>query len=132
MLLKYYRIGFPYFKFCRFKDQTNSMRRLLLLLNFLLPLIVFCQKLPSLEQKTAGLKKQAGFFTFYRDEENGKIWLQIDHFDSSFIYVTSLPAGLGSNDIGLDRGLLGATRVVHFNRVGRKVLLVQSNYRYRA
>jgi hypothetical protein len=46
--------------------------------------------------------------------------------------LTSLPAGLGSNDIGLDRGLLGGERIVKFSKVGRKIMLVQPNYNYRA
>jgi hypothetical protein len=48
------------------------------------------------------------------------------------LYVTSLPAGLGSNDVGLDRGLLGSERIVKFSKNGRKLLLVQPNYSYRA
>ncbi|MGB0839355.1 MAG: zinc-dependent metalloprotease, partial [Chitinophagales bacterium] len=40
--------------------------------------------------------------------------------------------GVGSNDIGLDRGQLGDTRIVKFERSGNKVLLVQPNYDYRA
>lgn len=44
----------------------------------------------------------------------------------------SLPAGVGSNPIGLDRGQLGPTHVVVFERVGPKVLLVERNDRYRA
>jgi hypothetical protein len=43
-----------------------------------------------------------------------------------------LPAGLGSNDIGLDRGLLGDEKVVFFQKIGRKILLTQPNYKYRA
>ncbi len=39
---------------------------------------------------------------------------------------------MGSNDIGLDRGQLGATRIVRFERSGPKVLLVQENLDYRA
>jgi hypothetical protein len=39
---------------------------------------------------------------------------------------------VGSNDIGLDRGQLGATRIVRFERSGPKVLLVQENLNFRA
>ena len=46
--------------------------------------------------------------------------------------MVSLPAGLGSNDVGLDRGQLSGERVVRFERVGRRVLLVQPNLRFRA
>lgn len=107
------------------------MRKYLFLL-LLLPLFTTAQKLPSVEEKTNGLKKYEGYFTFYWDENAGKIWLEVDKLDTEFLYVISLPAALGSNDIGLDRGLLGDDRVVKFNKVGRKILLVQPNYSYRA
>lgn len=89
-------------------------------------------KLPSIEEKTAGFKKYPGYLNFYWDDNNGKIWLEIDKPDSELLYQTSLPAGLGSNDIGLDRGLLGNTSIVKFVRTGGKVLLIQPNYDYRA
>ncbi len=98
----------------------------------LLPLSIAAQKLPSIEEKTNGLKKYEGYFNFYWDENTGKVWLEVDKLDTEILYVVSLPAGLGSNDIGLDRGLLGEDRVVKFNKVGRKILLVQPNYGYRA
>ncbi len=90
------------------------------------------QALPAVEEKTKELKKYEGFFNFYWDENAGKIWLEIDKLDTEILYITSLPAGLGSNDIGLDRGLLGSERIVKFNKVGRKILLIQPNYDYRA
>jgi hypothetical protein len=43
-----------------------------------------------------------------------------------------LPAGIGSNDIGLDRGQVGQTHVVRFERTGPRVLLIASNESYRA
>ncbi len=90
------------------------------------------QKLPTIEEKTSGMKKYEGYLNFYWDENAGKIWLEIDKLDSAILYQTSLPAGLGSNDIGLDRGLLGNTSVVKFIKTGRKVLMVQLNFDYRA
>ncbi|MDP3666874.1 MAG: zinc-dependent metalloprotease [Sediminibacterium sp.] len=78
------------------------------------------------------MKRYDGYFTFWWDAVNGKIWLQVDKFDKEFLYINSLPAGLGSNDIGLDRGLIGGSRIVAFNKVGKKLLLVQPNYSYRA
>src|SRR5260370_885393 len=48
------------------------------------------------------------------------------------LYQSSVPAGVGSNDIGLDRGQLGETRIVRFERSGPKVLLVQENLSFRA
>jgi hypothetical protein len=98
----------------------------------LLSFITTAQKLPTIEEKTNGLKKYTGFLDFYWDENTGKIWLDINKLDTEMIYVTSLPAGLGSNDIGLDRGMLDETRIVKFSKVGRKVLMIVPNYNYRA
>ena len=87
---------------------------------------------PDIATKTKGMKAHEGFFTYYWDEAQGKIWLEIKNFDEEFLYVNSLSAGVGSNDIGLDRNQLGGTRVVSFKRVGPKVLMVQPNLDYRA
>lgn len=81
---------------------------------------------------TAGMTKNPGYFTFYWDEKKGKIWLEIDKFDTEFLYYASLAAGVGSNDIGLDRGRMGPGHVVMFRRTGPKVLLIEPNYDYRA
>lgn len=105
-------------------------RTVLLLLLFSTP--VLAQKLPGIEEKTKDFRKYNGFVPFYWDSTAGKIWLEIDKLDTELLYVVSLPAGLGSNDIGLDRGLLGGTRIVYFNKVGRKLLMIQPNYEYRA
>jgi hypothetical protein len=97
-----------------------------------MPFVSYAQSLPSIEEKTKGLKKYDGYMNFYWDENAGKIWLEVDKLDSEILYQTSLPAGLGSNDIGLDRGLQVDTRVVKFLRTGRKLLMVQPNFEYRA
>lgn len=86
----------------------------------------------SFFSKTKGLTLHEGYFNFYYDEKEDRILLVIDKFDTEFLYVHSLPAGIGSNDIGLDRGQLGAEHVVKFDRRGPKVLLTEPNYRYRA
>ncbi len=86
----------------------------------------------KITEKTKNWKAYNGYFNYWWDATNGKIYLQIDKFDEEFLYANSLPAGLGSNDIGLDRGQTGASRVVFFQRIGKKVLLTQSNYAYRA
>jgi hypothetical protein len=78
------------------------------------------------------MEKFPGFFTFYWDAKAGKVWLEIDKWNSEFLYVESLPAGIGSNDIGLDRGQLGSSAIVRFDRSGPRVLLVAPNYAFRA
>lgn len=75
---------------------------------------------------------QEGFFDFVYKEKEDKIYLEVDKLDTHFLYVHSLRTGLGSNDIGLDRGQLGGTAIVHFEKAGNKLLLIQSNTRYRA
>ena len=107
------------------------MKRVFFLL-LIAPFFAPAQKLPTIEDRTRGMKKYEGFFNFYWDEDRGQIWFEIPHLDSEVLYQTSLPAGLGSNDIGLDRGLLGSTRIVKFTRVGRKIFMLQPNYDYRA
>ncbi|HSE23654.1 MAG TPA: hypothetical protein VLB68_18440, partial [Pyrinomonadaceae bacterium] len=79
------------------------------------------QKVPTISEKVAGMEKFPGYFPFYWDAKAGKIWLEIDKWNSEFLYVESLPAGIGSNDIGLDRGQLGNSFIVRFDRVGPRV-----------
>ncbi len=107
------------------------MRKLILFL-CLVPLFMSAQKLPTIEEKIKGLKAYEGFFNFYWDDNTGKIWLEIDTLDTEILYTISLPSGLGSNDIGLDRGLSGGGRIVKFSKTGRKILMIQPNYEYRA
>jgi hypothetical protein len=84
------------------------------------------------ESKITGLKKFPGFIEFYYDDKQDKVWLLINQFNKEILYVNSLSAGIGSNDIGLDRGQLGSDRIVKFDRRGNKVLMTEPNYRYRA
>lgn len=86
----------------------------------------------SFAQTTRGLQKLDGYFPLYYDAERGTLLLEIPRFDTEFLYQVSLPTGVGSNPLGLDRGQLGGTHVVRFERVGPKVLLVESNYSFRA
>lgn len=79
-----------------------------------------------------GITKYDGYFTFYYDENTDKVYLQIDKLNQEFLYVRSLSEGLGSNDIGLDRGQLGGGVVVHFKKAGNKILMVQPNLDFRA
>lgn len=73
-----------------------------------------------------------GYFSFYLDDKTGKVFLEIEHFEKEFLFQSGLPHGVGSNDIGLDRGQLGDTRLVRFEKVGDKVFLRQLNTYYRA
>src|SRR5688500_5677418 len=89
--------------------------------------------LQSIEDRTSGMKKLDGYFPLYWDERTGGMFLEISRFDSDFLFTTGLSAGLGSNDIGLDRGSgRGGGRLVQFQRVGPRIMLVQPNQSFRS
>jgi hypothetical protein len=86
----------------------------------------------TIETRTSGLQKIDGYMPLYWDEKTGSLWMEINKFDTEMLYSTGLTAGLGSNDIGLDRGQSGQGRVVKFQRIGPRVMMVQPNYTWRA
>ncbi len=88
--------------------------------------------LPTIGEKTAGMERMDGYFPLYWDAELGKIWMEIAIFGTELLHSNGVGAGLGSNDIGIDRGALAGSRIVEFERVGRKILMVQPNYGFRA
>ncbi|CAN5134258.1 zinc-dependent metalloprotease [soil metagenome] len=90
------------------------------------------EPLPSITEETQGMQRRDGFLPLFWDADAGKLLLEIPRLGEEMIYVVSLPTGLGSNDVGLDRTQLGGERIVRWERVGPKVLLVQPNYGFRA
>src|SRR5947209_4042380 len=72
----------------------------------------------AFETKTAHLQKLDGYIPLYWDAENGKLLMQISRFGEELLYQSSLPAGVGSNPLGLDRGLPGPTHIVTLDRGG--------------
>ena len=122
------------------------MKQLYLCLFFFLATLSFAQKkkqpdtpqatssnsASGIDSKVAGMKKFPGYFEFYFDEKQDKIFLVIDKLNTDFLYAESITAAVGSNDIGLDRNQLGRERVVRFDRRGPKVLLTELNLDYRA
>ncbi|MDP5100278.1 MAG: DUF5117 domain-containing protein, partial [Nonlabens sp.] len=80
----------------------------------------------------AKAQSQKGYYNFTYNEDKGTIDLEVSQLDTEFLYVHSLTTGLGSNDIGLDRGQLGDGVVVKWMKSGNKLLLVQPNLSYRA
>ncbi len=86
----------------------------------------------TIRDRISGMKVTDGLFPTAWDAKTGHVFLTLRKFDADFLFVVSLPYGLGSNDIGLDRGRLGAERIVHFTRVGPRVLLVAPNLEYRS
>lgn len=87
---------------------------------------------PTIEEKTAELEKLDGFYPLYWDEAAGQLWMEIPRLNEEVLYISSLSAGVGSNDIGLDRGQIGGSHLVIFKRVGPKIFMEEPNTTYRA
>lgn len=86
----------------------------------------------NLFSTTTQARNFEGFFNFSFYEEEDKLVLEVSRLNSEFLYVSSLASGVGSNDLGLDRGKLNRSKVVKFVRTGNRLLLIQPNYNYRA
>lgn len=109
--------------------KPHSLALAILLLG--LPTLSVAATLPSTKiVKQSQVAK--GFLNFYYEPSEGELYLEVSRLNQPFLLVTSLPEGVGSNDIGLDRGQLGQTRMVQFERQGPYIQLKQLNTQYRA
>ncbi len=113
------------------------IRHLPLLFGFLV--LFFVANAPAQAQASGPVKaaisgktELPGYLPMYWDEDAGRLFMVVNRWGEDFLYVNSMPSGVGSNDLGLDRGQLGTERVVHFERVGPKVLLIERNLNFRA
>ena len=88
--------------------------------------------LPTIEDRTSGLRKIDGYYPLYSDDRTGTMLLEIAHGETPFLFSNGLAAGLGSNDLGLDRGIGGQGRIVSFQRLGPRMVLVQPNQTFRS
>lgn len=86
----------------------------------------------SWDELVDGSEHQPGYFDFYYKPATGQLLLEVERWDEDFLYANALSTGIGSNDIGLDRGQVGDSRVVRFERHGNKVFLKHINLDYRA
>jgi hypothetical protein len=118
--------------------QSRAIMRTLSILTLVLclvPAISRAQdtdKLPTIASKVDKLQKIDGFIPLYWQASTGKLFMEVGRWNEELLYYTSLPGGLGSNPVGLDRGQIGVRTIVKFERVGPKVLLVEPNYKFRA
>ena len=88
--------------------------------------------LRSIEERTATMRRMDGFFPLYWDSAAAQLFMEIPRLNTEVLNVMGLGAGLGSNDIGLDRGGLQGSRIVTFERNGPRVMMVQPNYDFRS
>ena len=86
----------------------------------------------SYQSITSESTLQPGFLPLYWHSGEGRLYAEVAALKEPLIYYPSLSQGVGSNDLGLDRGRLGETQLVQFERVGPRILLVALNTKYRA
>jgi len=83
------------------------MRKLILLF-----VLISLSTQAQIADKIQSMKAYSGYFNFYHDEANDKIYLEVNKLNQEFLYAYSLAQGVGNNDLGLDRGQLGNEQVV--------------------
>jgi hypothetical protein len=88
--------------------------------------------IPSIAEKTSAMKRMPGLLPLYWDGAKGKLYLEIPVLDVDLLYVNSLPFGVGSNDLGLDRGQMSDAEIVRFERFGPKIFLIEPNEKFRS
>ncbi len=81
--------------------------------------------------------RKEGFLTLFADEKGGKVFAVFPPADEDgvalrAIHAAGLTSGLGSNPVGLDRGLFDSGSLIAFRRVGDKMIAEQENWTYRA
>jgi len=84
-----------------------------------------------LADRTGGLQRADGFVPFYWDEARGRVLMEIPAFNEDVLYYVSAASGGGSVEMSFDRGIMNSS-VIHFQRSGPRVLVVEQNLRYRA
>lgn len=95
-------------------------------------------ELPTIaaEVQRLGLSRREGLLPSYLEPRAGKVYLELspkeDGSAGEFLYRESLRTGVGSNDLGLDRGQLGETYVVRLVVRGEKALMEAQNFGFRA
>jgi hypothetical protein len=86
----------------------------------------------TIGKRTEGLEPMQGFLSLHWDEAAGRLLLELSRLGEEMLYLRSLATGIGSVDVGLDRGTIAGSALVEFHRVGPKVLLVQKNLGFRS
>ncbi len=82
--------------------------------------------------KVSSLQRIDGYLPMYWDNGRGRILLEIPKLNDDLLYFAGVSKGIGSVALGVDRGASYASTVIHFERVGPRVQVVQSNLKFRA
>ncbi len=105
---------------------------LTLLLSLHLSAHAAAQSAPTIAQRTAGLERRDGFIPFYWDAARGRLLFDVPTLNDELLYFVSVGQGIGSVELGVDRGLTAIAAVIAFDRVGSRVQVVQKNLDFRA
>lgn len=98
--------------------------------------IAAAQDAASWAETTENLELRDGFIPLYIDASDGRILARLETGDSDdlgrMIYTARMTSGLGSNPIGIDRGLGSSSEILRFFRVNDQVFAEFENTGYRA
>jgi hypothetical protein len=83
----------------------------------------------TIDQRTRSLKKMEGYIPMYWDARQARMYLEISKFDSQLMYEEQTAYGAGAS--GISRGAVSRPYVIHFTRVGPKILMVAENFLWR-
>lgn len=88
----------------------------------------------TISAATTGLDARSGLLTVHTDTSDGRVLFELAPQDDGslgrFIYTARLTSGLGSNPVGLDRGLGTSSEILRFFRVNGQVFAEFENTRY--
>ncbi|MFQ5695561.1 MAG: DUF5118 domain-containing protein, partial [Terriglobia bacterium] len=84
------------------------------------------------EEVVKKMEKIEGFFTFYRDKEDGKVLLEIppEWVDKDFILSAKVEQATGER--GLYGTIMMGEAIFQWRKIGKRVQLVEKNIRFRA
>lgn len=88
--------------------------------------------MPSIAARTATMRHLPGLLPLHWDQSRGRLFLEVPKPGEDLLFLDSLPYGVGSTDIGLDRGQMSEPRIVRFERYGPKLLLIERNEGFRS
>lgn len=90
----------------------------------------------SYSETVSGLDLREGFVPLYVDDGDGRILARLtagsDGDYGRMIYTARMTSGLGSNPVGIDRGLGSSSEILRFFRVNDRIFAEFENTRYRA
>src|SRR3954465_15695991 len=82
--------------------------------------------------KPGPLEHHDGYLPFVWDAGRGKVLFEISKLNEDLLYFAGTGKGIGSVELGVDRGASYLSTVIYFDRIGPRVNVVQRNLKFRA